>query len=64
MTALVRLLRDESGATAIEYGLLVALVGIPLLYGMQGIASGINDTVMRVYSVLYQQNNVLFNLNG
>ena len=31
---------DESGATAIEYGLIVALIVITIIVSMQGVADG------------------------
>lgn len=33
-------LNDESGATAIEYGLLVALIAIAMVAGLQSLGSG------------------------
>jgi pilus assembly protein Flp/PilA len=35
-----RLLRNTRGATAIEYGLIVALVVIAILVSLQGVADG------------------------
>lgn len=35
-----RLARDESGATAIEYGLIVALVAIGFLAGLKALGDG------------------------
>lgn len=35
-------LKDESGATAIEYGLIVALIGIALIGGANSLAQNIN----------------------
>ena len=37
MEILSRLLRDESGATAIEYGLIVALIVIVVIGGINGV---------------------------
>jgi pilus assembly protein Flp/PilA len=34
-----RLLRDNRGATAIEYGLIVSLIVIAIIVAMQGVAS-------------------------
>jgi pilus assembly protein Flp/PilA len=36
----MRLLRDDRGATAIEYGLIVALIAIGALLALQGLGSG------------------------
>lgn len=39
-----RFVRDESGATAIEYGMLVALFCVFVLFGARAIGSGISNT--------------------
>ena len=38
------LLRDEAGATAIEYGLLAAFVGVALVTAMQGLGNSLTNT--------------------
>lgn len=44
MTNLVKnYINDESGATAIEYGLIAALVGIALIVGAGRLGESIND---------------------
>ena len=43
--SIANLLRDESGATAVEYGLIVALVGVLAVAGLNAIGSSLNDTV-------------------
>jgi pilus assembly protein Flp/PilA len=48
MTILVKLIRDESGATAIEYGLIAALIAIAAIAAFQLVGtnlSSIFDTV-------------------
>jgi len=35
-------LRSESGATAIEYGLIVTLVAVAAIVGMQALGGGLN----------------------
>ncbi len=52
MTIFSRFLKDESGATAIEYGLIAALVGVGIIVALgeletalSGIFSGIADTL-------------------
>ena len=35
-----RLLKDESGATAIEYGLIVALIAVACITAMQSLGGG------------------------
>lgn len=39
-----RLLRDESGATAIEYGLIVALIAIGIISALQGMGDQLQTT--------------------
>jgi pilus assembly protein Flp/PilA len=41
MTKFVRFIKDESGATAIEYGLIAAAMGIALVTAMPLLASAI-----------------------
>ena len=41
MTKFVRFVKDESGATAIEYGLIAAAMGIALVTAMPLLASAI-----------------------
>jgi pilus assembly protein Flp/PilA len=38
-----KFLRDESGATAIEYGLIVAIIGLGIVTSLQGVRSGIHQ---------------------
>jgi len=38
LNILARLCEDESGATAVEYGLIVALMVIAMSVGLQGVA--------------------------
>ena len=39
MTVLRSLFRDEAGATAVEYGLIVALVAIALIFSVSGLGT-------------------------
>ncbi len=39
-----RFLKDESGATAIEYGLIAALVSVGIITGATALGSSINTT--------------------
>ena len=39
-----RFVRDETGATAIEYGLLAALLGVALLTAMNGLGNQMKTT--------------------
>jgi pilus assembly protein Flp/PilA len=45
-------LRDESGATAIEYGLIVAAIGLALVAVMPSVSSGLEATFSSVASGL------------
>lgn len=44
------LLRDEQGATAIEYGLIAALIAVAAIAAMQGLGSSLNSTFNNVSS--------------
>ncbi len=39
-----RFLKDESGATAIEYGLIAALISVALIAGATALGGSIGDT--------------------
>lgn len=41
-TVVTRFVRDESGATAIEYGLIAAIVGIGIIVGLGALRDGLN----------------------
>ncbi len=45
-------LRDESGATAIEYGLIVALVFLAVVTSVNTFASNTNDMYSEIVSAL------------
>jgi pilus assembly protein Flp/PilA len=47
-----RLLRDDSGATAIEYGLIAALIAVAAIAGMSAVGSGLTSTFNNVSSKL------------
>lgn len=38
-----RFVKDESGATAIEYGLIAAIVGIGIIIGLGALRDGLNN---------------------
>ncbi len=45
MKSLVQsLIRDESGATAIEYGLIASLIAVAIIVGAKALGSQINNT--------------------
>ena len=48
----VRMLRDESGATAIEYGLIAALIAVAAIAGMSAVGSGLQGLFTTVSSDL------------
>ena len=52
MRNLLELVRDERGATAIEYGLIAALIAVAAIGAMQGIGSKLNSTFNNVSSQL------------
>ncbi|MGE6784939.1 Flp family type IVb pilin [Ensifer adhaerens] len=39
-----RLMKDESGATAIEYGLIAALISVALIAGASTLGNSLNST--------------------
>jgi len=43
-----RFLRDESGVTAIEYGLIATLVGVAIIAGATILGTNLNDTLQLV----------------
>jgi len=52
MSKLNRFLRDESGATAIEYGLIAAGISIAIIVVVQGVGSSLNTTFTSVQNAL------------
>jgi len=50
-----RLVSDESGATAIEYGLIAALIAIAAIAAMQKIGTGLNEKFQNVATNLGQK---------
>lgn len=47
-----RFLHDESGATAIEYGLIAAGIGIVILSGIATLAGGLNGLFAEIDAAL------------
>ena len=47
-----RLIRSEEGATAIEYGLIAALISVAAIGAMQGIGNKLNTTFNNVSNSL------------
>ena len=53
MTSFVkRFVKDESGATAIEYGLIAAGISVAIIAVVQGVGSKLNTTFTSVQSAL------------
>jgi len=52
MSKLVRLLRDESGATAIEYGLIAAGISVAIISVVYGIGSKLNTAFTNISTQL------------
>ena len=44
MTLIKKLLRDDAGATAIEYGLIAALIAVAAITAMQGLGNELKTT--------------------
>jgi len=47
-----RFIEDESGATAIEYGLIAALISVALIAGASALGNGINNKFNDVSNAL------------
>ena len=47
-----KLLRDEQGATAIEYGLIAALIAVAAITAMQSLGTSLNTTFQGVSTEL------------
>jgi pilus assembly protein Flp/PilA len=48
MTFINKLIRDETGATAIEYGLIAALIAVAAIAAMQGLGNQLKTTFQNV----------------
>ena len=47
-----RFVKDESGATAIEYGLIAALIGVAIIVGATALGGSLNSTFGAISSKL------------
>ena len=56
MTFFSKLIRDESGATAIEYGLIAALIAVAVMTTVSGLGSQLNTTFSKTSSQLSSAN--------
>ena len=52
MRMLYRFLQDENGATAIEYGLIAALVSVVIIAGLTALGPELNDTFTGISTCL------------
>ncbi|SFG31127.1 pilus assembly protein Flp/PilA [Novosphingobium sp. CF614] len=52
MKFLAKLRRNEEGATAIEYGLIAALIAVAAIAAMQGMGSQLTSTFSKTSSTL------------
>ena len=52
MTRFRQLIRDEKGATAIEYGLIAALIAVAAITAMQGLGTSLNSTFTNVSTAM------------
>ncbi len=48
MTTITRFLKDEEGATAIEYGLIAALIAVVIILAVRGVGKSLNNTFTNV----------------
>lgn len=48
MTFINKLIRDEDGATAIEYGLIAALIAVGLIAALSGLGGELSDVFLSV----------------
>jgi len=48
MTIFSRFMKDESGATAIEYGLIAAIVGVGIIAVLKNVRTGLQSTFNKV----------------
>ena len=52
MSCVMKFLKDESGATAIEYGLIAAGISVAIIAVVQGLGSKLNTTFTSVQNAL------------
>ena len=51
-----KLIKDKKGATAIEYGLIAALIAVAAITAMQGLGSSLNSTFTNVSTAMKGSN--------
>jgi len=52
MSTIMRFVRSESGATAIEYGLIAAGISVAIIVAVQAVGTGLNTTFTSVSTAL------------
>ncbi len=52
MSMMNKLIRDESGATAIEYGLIAALIAVVIIVAIQAVGTNLSSTFNTVATSL------------
>ena len=52
MSVVMKFLKDDSGATAIEYGLIAAGISVAIIAVVQGVGSKLNSTFTSVQNAL------------
>jgi pilus assembly protein Flp/PilA len=48
MSFILKLIRESKGATAIEYGLIAALIAVAAITAMQGVGTTLNKTFSNI----------------
>ncbi|HEV2866121.1 MAG TPA: Flp family type IVb pilin [Allosphingosinicella sp.] len=51
-----KIIKDKKGATAIEYGLIAALIAVAAITAMQGLGSSLNTTFTNVSTAMKGSN--------
>jgi pilus assembly protein Flp/PilA len=52
MNQLIKLVREEEGVTAVEYGLIAALIAVVIIGAVTLLGSNLNDTFNAIASAL------------
>ena len=58
MKFFTKLIKDEQGATAIEYGLIAALIAVAAITAMQGLGNELSTTFSTVSTKMSESNTV------
>lgn len=56
MTTITRIWADDSGATAIEYGLLAALIAVAAIASLQALGNELSTTMNKIDTTLSNAN--------